>query len=95
MDRHFGSFVWDVKKASDNVRKHGVDFETAVRVFKDPGRKIYIDERHSESEERLFCLGKVSGKVLTVRFTYREGRIRIYGAGYWRQGRRYYEQTDG
>ena len=45
-------------------------------------------------EERLFCLGRVRGKVLTVRFTYREGRIRIYGAGYWRKGRYHYDQAD-
>jgi len=93
MDRHFGSFVWDVKKEAANIRKHGVDFETAARAFKDPARKIYIDEKHGQAEERLFCLGTVRGKVLTVRFTYREGGIRIYGAGYWRRGRYYYEQT--
>lgn len=93
MDRRFGSFVWDVRKEATNVRKHGVNFETAAEAFTDPGRKIYVDERHSGMEERLFCLGKVGARILTVRFTYRRGRIRIYGAGYWRKGRRYYEQT--
>lgn len=29
--------------------------------------------------------------VLTVRFTYRQHRIRIIGAGYWRKGRAVYE----
>lgn len=91
MDRQAGSFVWDVEKEVANIHKHGVDFETAARAFKDPRRKIYVDERHGETEERLFCLGKVEGKIMTVRFTYREGRIRIFGAGYWRKGRRYYE----
>lgn len=94
MDRHFGSFVWSVEKAAANVRKHGVDFETAARAFKDPDRKIYADEQHGQTEERLFCLGKVNNRVLTVRFTYRENLIRIYGAGYWRKGRRHYEQAD-
>lgn len=94
MDCHFGSFVWDVKKEAVNIRKHGVDFETAARAFKDPERKIYVDETHGQTEERLFCLGKVRGKILTVRFTYRAGTIRIYGAGYWRKGRRHYEQAD-
>ena len=94
MDRTFGSFVWNVNKETVNVRKHGVDFETAAKAFKDPDRKIYSDERHGRIEERLFCLGSVEGRILTVRFTYREGRIRIYGAGYWRKGRRYYEQTN-
>lgn len=94
MDRPFGSFVWNVGKEAANIRKHGVDFETAARVFQDPARKIFVDERHSEMEERLFCVGQVEGTVLTVRFTYREERIRIYGAGYWRRGRRYYEQEN-
>ena len=94
MDRTFGSFVWDVRKEAANVRKHGVDFETAARAFKDLKRKIYTDEKHGEREERLFCLGKVGRRVLTVRFTYREGHIRIYGAGYWRKGRYHYEQAD-
>ncbi len=94
MERYVGSFVWDVGKEAANIRKHHVSFETAARAFKDPHRKIYADEKHGETEERLFCLGQVDGKIVTVRFTYREGKIRIYGAGYWRRGRRYYEQAD-
>ena len=94
MERRFGSFVWDVWKEAANIRKHRVDFETAARAFKDPGRKIYVDEKHGAIEERLFCLGEVDGKILTVRFTHRESVIRIYGAGYWRKGRRYYETSE-
>ena len=94
MERRFGSFVWDPEKERENVRKHGINFAMAARTFKDPERKIYADERHSEREARLFCLGEVDGRILTVRFTYRGGLIRIYGAGYWRKGRRYYEAAD-
>jgi len=94
MDRHFGSFVWDVGKETVNLRTHGVDFETAARVFKDPARRIFVDEKHGQTEERWFCIGKVAGKILTVRFISREGKIRIYGAGYWRKGRRHYEQEE-
>ena len=94
MDRHVGSFAWDVNKEAANIRKHGVDFYTAAKVFGNPHRKIYTDEKHSEAEPRFFCLGKVDRRVLTVRFTYREGLIRIYGAAYWRKGRRYYEASD-
>ncbi len=91
MDREFGSFVWDERKEAANIRKHGVDFEEAANAFKDPARKIYMDRVHGEPEERFFCFGKIEGRVLTVRFTHRNGLIRIYGAGYWRKGRRYYE----
>ena len=95
MDYQNGSFVWDVRKEAANIRKHGVDFRTAARVFGDPKRKIYIDEKHSQEEERFFCLGSVGGGILTVRFSYREGLIRIYGAGYWRKGRQcYYEKEN-
>ena len=94
MEKRFGRFVWDPEKETANLLKHGVSFEAAAHVFQDPQRKIFTDERHGETEERFFCIGKVKGRVLTVRFTYREGLIRIYGAGYWRKGRRYYEQKD-
>jgi hypothetical protein len=29
-------FEWDEDKASANVRKHGVAFEQAIKVFEDP-----------------------------------------------------------
>jgi hypothetical protein len=38
--------------------------------------------------------GEVGGGVLTVRFTYRSGVIRIFGAGYWRKGREIYEREN-
>ena len=90
----WGSFLWDVRKEAENVRKHGVNFETAARAFLDPRRKIYTDAEHSVREERFFCIGTVEERVLTVRFTYREDRIRIFGAGYWRKGQVYYETSE-
>ena len=57
-----GSFIWDKEKESANIKKHGVDFETAALAFKDAKRKIYIDSRHTKEEERFFCIGKVKGK---------------------------------
>lgn len=94
MDRIFGSFIWDETKELINIYKHGVDFITACKVFKDSKRKVYIDSKHIKREERFFCIGKVEGKILTVRFTYRQGKIRIIGAGYWRKGRWYYEEEN-
>lgn len=34
----------------------------------------------------------MGGGILTVRFTYREGVIRIIGAGYWQKGKVTYDQ---
>ncbi len=89
------SFEWDEEKDRANREKHGVGFKLAQRAFLDPNRRIMVDEAHSAGEPRLFCLGMVEGRVMTVRFTRREGRIRIIGAGYWRKGRRAYEQEQG
>jgi len=85
-------FAWDADKERENIGKHGVDFAAAARAFADPDRRIYTDQKHSAREERFFCMGRVNGRVLTVRFTYRACIIRIIGAGYWRKGARYYEK---
>lgn len=74
------------------MAKHGVSFAAAQLAFADPRRVIAEDLSHSRSERRYYCFGSVGGAVLTVRFTYREGVIRIFGAGYWRRGKRIYEQ---
>ena len=87
-------FIWDPRKEIENIQKHGIDFETAELAFRDPKRKITHDSRHSQEEHRFFCIGKVAGKVLTVRFTYRGLDIRIIGAGYWRKGVSFYEKEE-
>lgn len=94
MDEGYKSFVWDSDRESINIHKHGIDFITASKAFKDTKRKIYIDSKHSLKEERLFCIGKVAKRIVTVRFTYRDDKIRIFGAGYWRKGKVYYEKED-
>ena len=94
MDKIFESFIWSKEKELTNIRKHGVSFISAAKAFKDIGRKIYIDSKHAGREERFFCIGKVDNRILTVRFTYRESKIRIFGAGYWRKGKEYYEKKD-
>ena len=49
MEEKHSSFVWDFEKELLNIAKHGVDFTIAAQAFKDPKRKIYIDEKHSET----------------------------------------------
>ena len=79
-------FEWDPAKDRENQLKHGVAFAVAQFAFADPQRVIAEDTSHSSGEQRYFCFGAVGGGVLTVRFTYRQGVIRILGAGYWRRG---------
>jgi len=78
------SFEWDLVKDAQNQRKHGV-------AFLDPARVIARDLSHSKGEPRFYCFGETGGGVLTVRFTYRGDVIRIFGAGYWRRGKKIYE----
>ena len=88
------SFEWDEAKNRANRIKHGVSFIEAQYAFLDPRRVIAEDLDHSGAEPRYFCFGVVADGVMTVRFTYRAGRIRIFGAGYWRKGKRLYEQQN-
>jgi uncharacterized protein len=81
----------DPAKDAQNQRKHGVAFADAQLAFLDPARVIAKDLSHSKGEPRFYCFGEVGGGVLTVRFTYRADVIRIFGAGYWRRGKRLYE----
>ena len=90
MNVEYGYFVWDDKKEAENILKHDIDFETAARVFLDVDRKIFKDSKHSKSEIRMFCLGRVGDKIMTVRYVSRDQKIRIIGAGYWRFGRKHY-----
>ena len=87
-------FDWDPRKDRQNQKKHGVPFAKAQYAFADPRRVVAEDLSHSSSEKRYFCFGWVEGGVMTVRFTYRGGAIRIYGAGYWRRGKRIYEREN-
>jgi uncharacterized protein len=86
------NFEWDERKNTLNIAKHGVSFYEAQKAFFDPYRIIAEDLEHSQSEKRYYCFGKIENHVMTVRFTYRDRIIRIIGAGYWRKGRKIYEQ---
>lgn len=87
-------FEWDTEKDRENQRKHGVSFEFAQYAFADPGRVIADDLSHSQKEERQFSFGRIGNDILTVRFTYRQNVIRIFGAGYWRKGKMIYEEQN-
>ena len=88
------SFEWDPEKDLINRAKHGVAFAEAQYAFADPRRVIAEDVSHSKDEKRYYCFGKVGNGIMTVRFTYRGGVIRIIGAGYWRRGKQIYEQEN-
>ena len=90
------NFEWNEAKNLENQQKHGVTFYQAQHAFLDENRIIAKDTTHSQEEQRYYCFGlnEEQSGILTVRFTYRSGRIRIIGAGYWRKGKKVYEQTN-
>jgi len=87
-------FEWDESKNQENQKKHALSFELAQYAFSDIHRIIAEDITHSLDEKRYYCFGKVNEGVITVRFTYRGSKIRIIGAGYWRKGRKIYDNEN-
>jgi uncharacterized DUF497 family protein len=74
-------FEWHESKAAANLRDHGVSFELAKTVFRDPFAIERLDDREDYGEERFVIVGMVQGSVvLYVAYTEREGRIRIISA---------------
>ena len=73
-------FEWDTAKAADNYAKHGISFETAVRIFDDLFAIERLDDRADYGEDRYSILGMVEGVVLYVAYTIRNGTIRIISA---------------
>jgi uncharacterized DUF497 family protein len=59
-------FEWDPNKARLNRRKHGVTFEEAATVFRDPRAVSVFDAAHSGKEDRWITMGISAGGVLLV-----------------------------
>jgi uncharacterized DUF497 family protein len=73
-------FDWDNFKAKDNYAKHGVSFELARDVFKDPLAIEFLDDRQDYGEERYVIIGMVHSHVLYVGYTERDDFFRIISA---------------
>ena len=91
---NISTFEWDENKNKINLKKHGISFDEAQYAFIDSRRIIARDLEHSEIEERYYCFGKIDTNIVTVRFVYRNNKIRIIGAGYWRKGKQIYEKEN-
>lgn len=58
-------FTWDALKDRTNRRKHGIRFDTAIRVFLDP-MHLTRQDRVVEGEERWQTIGTVDGLLLIL-----------------------------
>jgi hypothetical protein len=50
-------FGWDAEKNRGNRKKHGISFDTALRVFRDPLHLTRID-RVVDGEQRWRTIGR-------------------------------------
>ena len=70
-------FEWDPAKAAENLAKHGVSFQEAATVFRDPLSATGSDPDHSLDEERFVTFGiSAGGRLLIVAHTDRDDTIR-------------------
>ena len=73
-------FEWDDEKAAENYSRHGVSFETAMSVFRDPIAVERLDDREEYGEERFVLIGMAGDLVLFVAYADRGERIRLISA---------------
>ena len=92
-------FEWDDEKEKINIAKHGIDFETAARVFADENRIEFYDAAHSLEEDRYITIGMIGeiAYIVTVVFTDRQEAIRLISARKATKPERriYYDYTTG
>ncbi len=80
MIRTEDGYEWDETKNASNIRKHGIDFLEAKRIF-DGFVLTLVDHRYEYGELREISIGLVGRVVsLTVVHTDRVGRTRIISA---------------
>lgn len=72
-------FEWDEEKNKINKRKHNISFETAQKVFADKNRIEWLDEKHSDDEDRYITIGRVN-EILFVVYTERGSITRLISA---------------
>ena len=74
-------FEWDDRKAVSNLKKHGVSFEEASTIFRDPLSATGADPDHSLGEQRWVTFGvSDAGRLLVVAHTDHDDCIRIISA---------------
>ena len=89
-------FGWDENKNRLNKIKHGISFETALKVFADENRIEQLDDFHSDDEDRWQVIGKVND-ILFVVYTERFEAVRLITArkATAQERRIYYDRAQG
>ena len=72
-------YEWNPQKATNNLRKHGIDFADAVTALEDE-MALTLDDDYP-SEQRFITTGTdAMGRLLVVVYTFRGEKIRIISA---------------
>jgi uncharacterized protein len=88
-------FEWDDRNAEEHFAKHGVPFNSAKAVFRDPFAIEYEDLREHYPEPRYIIIGMAYGRLLFVVYTPAGSRARIISAREVEphERRRYHEEN--
>lgn len=70
-------FEWDPNKDVANLKKHGLDFSTAVLIF---GQPVFVISSDRQGEERYRAIGRLGGVIVAVVYTDRGSVRRIISA---------------
>lgn len=68
-------FEFDEKKSALNLKKHGIDFVAAQKLWDDPD--LIEVKAACDSEARFLIVGRINEKHWSSVITYREDRVRI------------------
>ncbi len=68
-------YSWEEDKNRRNLRRHGIAFEDAVRIFEGPTVER-VDDRYDYGEIRVYAIGLINGLEITVIYTDRDNEER-------------------
>ncbi len=68
-------FTWSPEKNRANVKRHGIAFQDAARIFDGPTLEK-VDDRFDYGETRIYAIGLVRGIEITVIYTDRANEER-------------------
>lgn len=59
-------FEWDERKNQENIKKHGISFESAAYIFSDKDAISIFDEEHSDDEDRWITIGRIRNSTIVL-----------------------------
>jgi uncharacterized protein len=77
-------FGFDPAKGTANLVKHGIDFDAAQSIWRDP-RRVEVPARTTD-EPRWMVIGQIDGRCWSAVVTYRDDYVRIISVRRSREG---------